>query len=73
VTPFETLPDDIAALQAVLIAERATAARIEAELAIATAKTSEDEALIAHQRLQITKLTRQLYGSRSERAVRLLD
>ena len=39
-TPPETLPDDIAALQAVLIAERARAARIEAELAIAKAKTS---------------------------------
>jgi hypothetical protein len=55
---------------ALLIAERERAARIEAELAIAKAKTSEDEALIAHQRLQIARLTRQLYGSRSERAVR---
>jgi len=73
VTTPETLPDDIAALQAALIAARERAARIEAELAIAKAKLSEDEALIAHQRLQITKLTRQLYGSRSERSVRLLD
>lgn len=30
-------------------------------------------ALIAHQQLQIEKLTRQLYGHCSERAVRLLD
>jgi hypothetical protein len=30
-----------------------------------------DEALIAYQRLQIAKLTRQLYGQRSERSVRL--
>jgi transposase len=73
VTTPETLPDAIAALQAALIAERERAARIEAELAIAKAKTSEDEALIAHQRLQIAKLTRQLYGPRSERAVRLID
>jgi transposase len=73
VTTPETLPDDIAALQAALIAERERAARIEAELAIAKAKVSEDEALIAHQRLQIAKLTRQLYGPRSERSVRLLD
>jgi transposase len=65
----ETLPDAIAAL----IAERERAARIEAELAIAKAKASEDEALIAHQQLQIAKLTRQLYGPRSERAVRLID
>jgi transposase len=73
VTTPETLPDAIAALQAALIAARERAARIEAELAIAKAKASEDEALIAHQRLQIAKLTRQLYGPRSERAVRLID
>ena len=72
-TTPETLPDDIVALQAALITERERAARIEAELAIAKAKASEDEALIAHQRLQIAKLTRQLYGPRSERSVRLLD
>jgi hypothetical protein len=73
VTTPETLPDEIAALQAALIAECERAARIEAELATAKVKASEDEALIAHQRLQIAKLTRQLYGSRSERSVRLLD
>src|SRR5215212_4637592 len=69
----EHLPEDIDALRAALLAERARAARVEAELAVARAKASEDEALIAHQRLQIEKLTRQLYGPRSERAVRLLD
>jgi transposase len=73
VTTPQTLPDQIAALQTALIAERERAARIEAELAIAKAKASEDEALIAHQHLQIAKLTRQLYGARSERRVRLLD
>src|SRR6201993_2163171 len=73
VTTPEPLPDEITALQAALIAERERAARIEAELAIAKAKASEDEALIAHQHLQIAKLTRQLYGARSERRVRLLD
>jgi transposase len=69
----EILPDDIAALQAALIAERERAARIEAELAIVKARASEDEALIAHQQLQIAKLMRQLYGPRSERSVRLLN
>ena len=34
---------------------------------------SDDAAVIAHQRLQIEKLRRQLYGPRSERTVRLLD
>ena len=76
----EGLPDDVEALKAALIAERdrhqeavARAARIEAELAVAKAKASEDEVVIAHQRLQIEKLRRQLYGQRSERAARLLD
>jgi transposase len=69
----EDLPVEVDALRAALLAERARAARVEAELAVARAKASEDEALIAHQRLQIEKLTRQLYGPRSERTVRLLD
>ncbi|HYU12165.1 MAG TPA: IS66 family transposase [Stellaceae bacterium] len=69
----EDLPEEIGALRAALLAERTRAARVEAELAVARAKASDDEALIAHQRLQIEKLTRQLYGHRSERTVRLLD
>ena len=79
-TTPEDLPDDIAALQAALVVERAKrieeaarAARVEAELAVAKAKASDDQAVIAHQQLQIAKLTRQLYGQRSERTVRLLD
>ena len=54
VTTLETLPDDTAALQAALLAERqehleeaARAARLEAELAVAKAKASDHEALIA--------------------------
>ena len=79
-TPEDLPDDDIAALQAALLAERskrieeaARAARVEAELAVAKAKASDDEALIAHQRLQIAKLTRELYGQRSERSAQLLD
>jgi transposase len=79
-TTPENLPDDIAALHAALVAEHgkrmeeaAKAARVEAELAVAKAKASDDQALIAHQQLQIAKLTRQLYGQRSERTERLLD
>ena len=72
-TTADDLPDAIAALQAALIAERERAARVEAELAVAKAKASDDQALIAHQRLQIAKLTRELYGQRSERSVQLLD
>jgi len=69
----DDLPEEIDALRGALLAERARAARIEAELAVARAKASDDEALIAHQQLQIAKLTRQLYGQRSERTVRLID
>jgi len=76
-TTPETLPDNIAALRAALLAERDKrldeVARIEAELAVAKAKAADDAALIAHQRLQIAKLTRQLYGQRSERNQRLVD
>ena len=72
-TTPDDLPDDIAALRAALIAERARAARVEAELAVAKAKACDDQALIAHQQLQIAKLARELYGQRSERSVQLLD
>jgi transposase len=40
---------------------------------VAKAKASDDQAVIAHQQLQIVTLTRQLYDQRSERTVRLLD
>src|SRR6266852_5633799 len=76
----EAFPNDIEALKAALVAERgeriaeaARAAHTEAELAVARAKASDDQALIANQQLQIEKLTRQLYGPRSERTSRLLD
>jgi len=67
------LPEGIGALRAALLAERARAERVEAELAVAKAKASDDAAVMAHQRLQIEKLTRELYGQRSERTVRLID
>src|SRR2546423_14984241 len=70
---FSSLPDDIEALKAALLAEATRAAHAEAELAVAKAKASNDQALIGHQQLQIEKLTRQLYGPRSERTSRLLN
>src|SRR3954452_17683235 len=72
-TARRDLPEDIDALRTALLAERARAARVEAELAVARARASDDAAVIAHQRLQIEKLRRQLYGPRSERTARLLD
>ncbi|WP_234686164.1 transposase, partial [Bradyrhizobium monzae] len=69
----DAAPDDIAALKAALAAERAKGLEIAAELAVARAKASEDEALIAQQKLQIAKLKHQIYGQRSERSSRLIE
>ena len=69
----EALPDDLAALKAALLSATARALQVEAELALAQARASDDQAMIAHQQLQIALLRHQLYGQRSERAVRLLD
>jgi transposase len=63
---LEALPDDVGALRAALLATRA-------ELAVAKAMASEDQALIAHQKLRIAKLERQIYGPQSERSARLMD
>ena len=68
-----SLSDNIDELKAALVAEVARAAHAEAELAVARAKASDDQALIAHQQLQIEKLRRELYGPRSERTSRILD
>ena len=59
-----------------ILAERA--ARLEAEAAAASAKAEAAdakaaEALIGHLKLEIEKLRRQIYGSRSERKARLLE
>src|SRR6202521_1553161 len=62
----EATPDDIDALKAALVAARA-------EVAIVRAQQSDDQALIAHLKLQIEKLNRDRYGPRSERTARLLD
>jgi transposase len=67
------LPNDVEALKAALIVEREKALEAVAELAIARAKASQDLALIAHQKLRIARLERQLYGQRSERSVRLIE
>src|ERR1700731_3750921 len=72
-TARDALPDDITALKEALATERAKALDIAAELAVARAKTSQDSALIAQQKLRIAKLERQIYGQRSERSSRLVD
>ena len=74
------LPDDVDALKATLTIERAKMRELAAErdartaeLAVARAKASDDLAMIAHQKLRIAKLERQLYGPRSERSSQLID
>ncbi|HEX2137133.1 MAG TPA: IS66 family transposase [Microvirga sp.] len=54
-------------------AERAARLEAQAVAAQAQAETSSTQALIAHLKLQIEKLRRELYGSRSERKARLLE
>ena len=65
-TAIEPLPDDVEALKAALLAVRA-------EVAAARARASDDQALIAHLKLEIQKLNRDRFGPRSERSRRLLD
>ena len=60
------LPDDIEALKALLLKERAEAAAVHAKL-------SDSDAIIAHLKLQIAKLKREQYGQSSERSSRLID
>ena len=70
---LSSVPDDIKALKAALIAARAEAAGVSAELARARAAAANDRSLIAHLNLEIEKLRRAIYGPRSERTARLLD
>jgi transposase len=79
-TPIDNLPDDLESLKRLLVAEHAAridaeakAASAEAAAARAAANVSSASALIAHLKLAIEKMRRELYGSRSERGRKLLD
>jgi len=86
-TAVSSLPNDIEALKALLLAASSQAeaasraadaaiqraAEAEAKLANAQAQASATEALIAHFKLQIAKLRREQYGSSAERTRRLID
>jgi len=76
----DSLPSDLAAAHALILAERAArresearAMRVEADLSHAHATASSADALIAMLRLEIEKLRRTLYGASSERKERLVD
>jgi len=62
----DSFPDDRETLKRLLLAR-------DAELARARAEASSAEALIAHLRLVIEKMRREMFGPRSERKARLLD
>src|SRR3546814_14902995 len=66
------VPDDVAALKALLNAATRRADEAEARLANAKARESATEAMIAHLKLQIAKLKRNAYGASAERSKRLL-
>ncbi|OYV62086.1 MAG: IS66 family transposase, partial [Acidocella sp. 21-58-7] len=70
---LSALPDDVAALKAVVIAACAKADAVAAALANEKARRADDAALIAHMKLQIEKLKRDKFGASAERASRLLD
>ena len=80
VTAISALPNDVEALEALVLAfkeQAQTAVRraddFEAKLANALARESATAALIAHLKLQIAKLKREQYGASAERTRRLLD
>jgi transposase len=80
IPPIDSLPNDLESLKRLLAMERAAridaeakAASAEAAAARAATNVSSAEALIAHLKLAIEKMRRELYGSRSERGRKLLD
>jgi len=69
----DSLPDDVETLKALVLAAQIKLEKAEAEAARVAADAASAQALIAHQKLVIEKLRRELYGSRSERGRKLLD
>ena len=76
----DSLPSNLVAAHALILAERAArlssearAAQVAADLTNAQATASSAVALIARLKLEIEKLRRTLYGVRSERKERLID
>ena len=65
-TTSDSLPDDIDALKAALLAERAARREFEA-------RASGAEAMVAHLKLLIAKMKRDRFGASAERGRKLLD
>ena len=66
------LPNDIEALKRLVLAREADLVTTRADLIQSQSRASNAEALIAHLRLAIEKMRREVYGHRSERSARLL-
>ncbi len=69
----DSLPNSIELLKQLVRARDAELVQARAEASNARAEASSAEALIAHLRLMIEKLKRDLFGPRNERKARLLD
>src|ERR1039458_5189776 len=65
-TAADTIPDDIEALKAALLAERSARREFEA-------RASGAEAMVAHLKLLIAKMKHDRFGVSAERGRRLLD
>jgi transposase len=73
ISPAAALPNDIEALKRLVLAREADLATTRADLVQSQSRESNAAALIAHLRLTIEKMRREVYGQRSERSARLLD
>jgi transposase len=69
----DSLPNDIETLKQLVHIRDVELTQARAEASTARAEASSAEALIAHLRLMIEKLKRDLFGPRNERKARLLD
>jgi len=69
----KSLPSDLVAAHAMILAERSARMAAEAERDQSRSAASQADALVAHLSLEIEKLKRTLYGVRSESKQRLLD
>jgi transposase len=72
-TSVDALPEDAKSLKRLLLAREAELPVATAEVAALRARAADDQALIAHLKLQIEKLRREKFGPGSERSARLLD
>src|SRR5258708_29360117 len=62
-TPTNHLPDDIDGVKQLLLAREEELVSVTAEAATLRAKAADDQALIAHLKLQIEKLRRERFGA----------